>query len=148
MSRLGKMPTWQKFFVISSMLSCSITGTIYLLVNEFDIERSLLGHHKILVSHGLTAMIASIALGSVLPFHLKAGYQSARKRLSGFTQLGLLVILLITGGFLYYGPLEFRDSAILLHWLTGLLFFSIFITHCLFKLSKPISKAQSKRGVP
>jgi len=147
MSRLGKMPTWQKFFVISSMLSCSITGTIYLLVNEFDIERSLLGHHKILVSHGLTAMIASIALGSVLPFHLKAGYQSARKRLSGFTQLGLLVILLITGGFLYYGPPEFRDSAIMLHWLAGLFFFSIFIIHCLFKLSKPISKAQSKRGV-
>jgi hypothetical protein len=148
MSRLGKMPTWQKLFIIGSMLSCSITGTIYLLGHEFDIERSLLGHHKILAIHGLTAIIASIALGSVLPFHLKAGYQSAKKWLSGFTQLGLLVILLITGGFLYYGPLEFRDSAILLHWLTGLLFFSIFIIHCLFKLSKPISKAQSKRGVP
>jgi hypothetical protein len=133
MSRLGKMPTWQKFFVIVSMLSCSITGTIYLLGHEFHVERSLLGHHKILVSHGLTAMIASIALGSVLPFHLKAGYQSARKWLSGFTQLGFLAILLITGGFLYYGPLEFRDSAILLHWLTGLLFFLIFIVHCLIQ---------------
>ena len=133
MSRLGKMPTWQKFFVIGSMLSCSITGTIYLLGHEFDIERKLLGSHKLLASHGLTAIIASIALGSVLPFHLKAGYQSARKWLSGFTQLGLLVILLITGGFLYYGPLEFRDSAILLHWLTGLLFFSILIVHCLIQ---------------
>lgn len=148
MSRLGKMPIWQKAFVISSMLSCAITGTIYLLGHEFDIERSLLGHHKILAMHGLTAIIASIALGSVLPFHLKAGYQSARKRLSGFTQIGFLVILLITGGFLYYGPVEFRDSAIMLHWLTGLLFFSIFITHCLFKRSKPISKTQSKGGVP
>ncbi len=133
MSRLGKMPTWQKFFVIGSMLSCSITGTIYLLGHEFDIERKLLGSHKLLAIHGLTAIIASIALGSVLPFHLKAGYQSARKWLSGFTQLGLLVILLITGGFLYYGPLEFRDSAILLHWLTGFLFFSILIVHCLIQ---------------
>ena len=129
MSRLGKMPIWQKFFVIGSMLSCSITGTIYLLGHEFDIERSLLGHHKILAIHGLTAIIASIALGSVLPFHLKAGYQSAKKWLSGFTQLGLLVILLITGGFLYYGPLEFRDSAIKIHWITGLLFISIFMIH-------------------
>jgi hypothetical protein len=133
MSRLGKMPTWQKFFVIGSMLSCSITGMIYLLGHEFHVERSLLGHHKMLASHGLTAIIAGIAFGSVLPFHLKAGYQSARKWLSGFTQLGLLVILLITGGFLYYGPLEFRDSAILLHWLTGLLFFLILIVHCLIQ---------------
>jgi len=136
MSRLGKMPTWQKLFVIGSMLSCSITGTIYLLGHEFDIERSLLGHHKILAIHGLTAIITSVALGSVLPFHLKAGYQSTRKWLSGFTQLGLLVILLITGGFLYYGPLEFRDSVILLHWLAGLFFFSIFITHCLIQLDR------------
>lgn len=129
MSRLGKMPTWQKAFVISSMLSCSITGTMYLLGHEFHIERKLLGSHKLLAIHGLTAMIASIALGSVLPFHLKAGYQSARKWLSGFTQLGLLVILLITGGFLYYGPLELRDSAIMLHWLAGLFFISIFMIH-------------------
>ena len=148
MSRLGKMPAWQRAFVISSMLSCSITGTMYLLGHEFHIERKLLGSHKLLAIHGLTAMLASIALGSVLPFHLKAGYQSARKWLSGFTQLGLLVILLITGGFLYYGPLEFRDSAIMLHWLAGLSFFSIFIIHCLFKRSKPIGKTQSKGGVP
>ena len=132
-NRLGKMPTWQKHFVQIAILSCSLTGMTYLLGHEFDIERSLLGHHKILAIHGLTAIIASIALGSVLPFHLKAGYQSARKWLSGFTQLGLLVILLITGGFLYYGPLEFRDSAILLHWLIGLLFFSILIIHCLIQ---------------
>lgn len=136
MSRLGKMPPWQKFFVTGGMLSCSITGIIYLLGHEFDIERSLLGNHKILAIHGITAMIASIALGSVLPFHLKAGYQSARKWLSGFTQLGFLVVLLITGGLLYYGPAEFRDTTIKLHWAIGLLFFLIFIFHCLIQFGR------------
>ena len=141
MSRLGKMPPWQKVFVISGMLSCSITGTMYLLGHEFRIEPSLLGNHKILAIHGITAMIASLALGSVLPFHLKAGYQSARKWLSGFTQLGFLVALLITGGLLYYGPAEFRDTTIKLHWVTGLLFFLVFIFHCLIQFGR------SKNGV-
>lgn len=136
MSRLGKMPPWQKFFVTGGMLSCSITGIIYLLGQEFDIERSLLGNHKILAIHGITAMIASIALGSVLPFHLKAGYQSARKWLSGFTQLGFLVVLLITGGLLYYGPAEFREPTIKLHWIAGLLFFLVFIFHCLIQFGR------------
>jgi Na+/pantothenate symporter len=135
MRQLGKMPAWQRAFVITGMLTCSITGGAYLLGHEFQIERSLLGNHLVLASHGLAAILASIALGSVLPFHLKAGYQSTRKRLSGFTQLGFLFVLVITGGMLYYGPAELRDSTIQLHWLTGLVFFAIFIFHAFTKWS-------------
>jgi len=140
MRQLGKMPGWQRTFVITGMLACSITGSAYLLGQEFQIERALLGNHLVLAGHGLTAMLASIALGSALPFHLKAGYQSKRKRFSGFTQLGFLLILIVTGGMLYYGPADLREPTIQLHWLTGLVFFAIFIFHSLMKSNRKSSK--------
>jgi hypothetical protein len=133
MRQLGKMPGWQRTLVITGMLACSVTGSAYLLGHEFQIERALLGNHLVLAGHGLTAMLASIALGSALPFHLKAGYQSKRKRFSGFTQLGFLLTLIVTGGMLYYGPADLREPTIQLHWLAGLVFFAIFIFHSLVK---------------
>ena len=140
MRQLGKMPAWQRGFVITGMLICSVTGSAYLLGHEFQIERALLGNHLMLAGHGLSAMLASIALGSILPFHLKAGYQSKRKRFSGFTQLGFLLILMITGGILYYGPAELREPTIQLHWLTGLVFFAIFMFHAMTKWGRSPSK--------
>ena len=135
MSRLGKMPAWQRTLLISGMLACSISGCLYLLGHEFQIQRSTFGNHNVLVLHGIFAMIATLALGSVLPFHLKAGLKSKKKWLSGFSQLSFLAILLITGALLYYGPAEIRDSVVITHWMVGLMFFTIFLLHGLMRLS-------------
>ena len=133
MSRLGKMPNWQKTAVIIGMISCSLTGSLYLLGHEYQLGRSLLGTHRMLAAHGITAMLASIALGTVLPFHLKAGLKSKQKLISGFSQLSFLFILIATGMLLYYGPEEIRDSVVSTHWITGLLFFVMFLLHALRK---------------
>ena len=128
-NRLGRMPAWQRNFVLLGMLSCSLTGIAYLLGHEFQIERALLGTHTVLAWHGVAAILASIALGSILPFHLKAGLKSKRKLFSGFSQLGFLTTLLISGALLYYGPEEIRESVVLTHWVAGLIFFAIFLLH-------------------
>ncbi len=134
MSRLGKMPNWQRTFVILGMMTCSITGLIYLLGHQFQIQRAALGTHSILAAHGIAALLAILALGSVLPFHIKAGYKSQKKRWSGFSQLSLLTLLLVTGALLYYGPEEIRDITVDTHWMTGLLFFVIFLLHAFQKI--------------
>lgn len=134
MSRLGKMPNWQRKFVIVGMMTCSITGLMYLLGHQFQIQRNTLGTHSILAAHGIAALLATLALGSVLPFHIKAGYKSTRKHWSGFSQLGFLAVLLVTSALLYYGPEQIRDITIDVHWMTGLLFFAIFLLHAFQKL--------------
>ena len=58
---------------------------------------------------------------------------------SGFSQLGLLAALLISGALLYYGPEEIRDGVIETHWIVGLLFFTIFILHAFTKLRSAIN---------
>ena len=136
MSRLGKMPGWQRTFVICGMMTCSITGLVYLLGYQFHIQRSTLGAHSILAAHGIAAMLATLAIGSVLPFHIKAGYKSKRQWWSGFSQLGFLAVLLISGALLYYGPEEIRDGVIDTHWIVGLFFFAIFIVHAFSKLHR------------
>ena len=128
-SRLGQMPTWQSHFVQIAILSCSLTGTAYVIGHEFNIERAVLGAHVVLAWHGIAAMLATIALGSVLPFHLKAGLKSKRKLWSGLSQLAFLTILLASGALLYYGPEEMRDGVITTHWMIGLAFFAIFLLH-------------------
>jgi len=134
MSHLGRMPGWQKWFVIFGILACSISGSLYLLGHEFELARPQLGAHFILTMHGLTAMLATLALGSVLPFHLKVGWKSKTKWMSGFGQLGSLAILLISGGLLYYGPETIREIVIQIHWMIGLLFLALFLIHVLGKL--------------
>ena len=129
MSRLGRMPSWQRWLALVSMLACSLSGTAYLMGHQFSLQKEWLGLHSVLAWHGITAMLATLALGSVLPFHLKAGLKAKRKMVSGFSQLLFLSILTISGAVLYYGPAEIRDDVIVIHWLIGLLFFAIFILH-------------------
>ena len=131
MSRLGKMPNWQRKFVIVGMMICAITGLMYLLGHQFQMQRSTLGSHSVLAAHGIAAMLATLTLGSVLPFHIKAGFLSKRKWLSGFSQLSFLFSLLLTGALLYYGPEEFREGVISTHWIIGLMFIGIFLLHLL-----------------
>lgn len=131
-SRLGKMPAWQRHFVIIAMLSCSLTGTAYLLGHELHIQRDVLGAHAVLAWHGISAIMATMALGSVLPVHLKAGLKSKRKLWSGLSQLSFLTTLLVSGALLYYGPVEIRDPVITTHWMIGISFFAIFLLHGVF----------------
>ena len=136
-NRLGKMPAWQKYFVQIGMLSCSLTGMTYLLGHEFHIGRAVLGAHSVLTWHGIAAILTSIALGSVLPFHLKAGLKSKRKLWSGLSQLAFLAALLVSGALLYYGPAEIRDGVITTHWIIGIAFFAIFLLHGVYSQKLP-----------
>ena len=145
MSRLGKMPVWQKWFVILGMLGCSTTGSLYLLGHEFGVARSQLGAHSVLAMHGAAAMLATLALGSVLPFHLKAGFKSKTRWMSGFGQLGFLGTLLISGGLLYYGPEQIRETVIDIHWMIGLLFLAVFILHApILPIMRPFMQPKNK----
>jgi hypothetical protein len=137
MNRLGKMPTWQKYFVQIAMLSCSLTGMVYLLGHEFHIERAVLGTHSVLAWHGIAAILASIALVSVLPFHLKAGLKSKKRLWSGLSQLAFLAALLVSGALLYYGPEEIRGEVIATHWMIGIAFFAIFLLHGVYSKKLP-----------
>lgn len=126
---LGKMPTWQRWFTISALSICSLSGIVYLLGHDFQISRQSLGNHSVLALHGITSALALMAFGAVLPFHIKAGLKAWKNIISGISQLLFLAILVISALFLYYGSEELHDGSKLVHWVLGLIFFIIFIFH-------------------
>ena len=126
---LGKMPNWQRWFTISVLCICSLSGIAFLLGHEFHISRTLLGDRTVLIMHGVSAAIALIAFGTVLTFHIKAGLKAKKNIISGISQLIFLAILLITAMLLYYGPEELHEGSEMTHWVLGLIFFSFFIFH-------------------
>jgi cation transport ATPase len=128
---LGKMPNWQRWFMISALCVCSLSGIAFLLGHEFHISRALLGDRRVLIIHGVSAAIALIAFGTALPFHIKAGLKAKKNRISGISQLIFLAILLITAMLLYYGPEELHEGSEIIHWALGLIFFAIFIFHAI-----------------
>jgi hypothetical protein len=128
---LGKMPNWQRWFTISALGTCSLSGIAFLLGHEFHISRTLLGDRTVLIMHGVSAAIALIAFGTILPFHIKAGLKSKKNLISGILQLAILLILTITAMLLYYGPEEVHELSELTHWALGLIFFGTFIFHAI-----------------
>jgi len=134
---LGKMPSWQRWFTISILCICSLSGIAFLLGHEFHISRPFMGNRNVLIIHGVSAAIALIAFGTVLPFHIKAGLKAKKNLISGISQLVLLVILVITAMLLYYGPEEAHEGSELTHWVLGLIFFIIFIFHAISRSFTP-----------
>lgn len=127
------MPHWQYYLCCISILGCSISGMVFLIGHEFDIQKELIGKHTILMGHGVLAMFVSISFGAILPVHIKAGWHAKKNRISGIFQLLLLSILCITALLLYYGTESIREINILIHWIIGLIFFLIFLTHMFLK---------------
>lgn len=126
---LGKMPSWQRWFTLGTLCICSLSGIAFLLGHEFHISRTVFGDRAVLALHGISAAIAFIAFGTVLPFHIKAGLKAKKNLISGISQLSLLIILTITAMLLYYGPEELHETSEITHWVLGLIFFAFFILH-------------------
>ena len=126
---LGKMPIWQRWFTITSLSICSLSGIAFLVGHEFHISKAVLGNHSVLALHGIAAALALIAFGAVMPFHIKAGLKAKKNLISGISQLTILAILVITGLLLYYGPEESHEASELIHWVLGLIFVGFFVFH-------------------
>ena len=126
---LGKMPVWQRWFTITSLSICSLSGIAFLVGHEFHISKTTLGNHSVLALHGIAAAFALMAFGAVMPFHIKAGLKAKKNLISGISQLTILAILVITGLLLYYGPEESHEASELIHWVLGLIFVGFFVFH-------------------
>lgn len=141
---LGMMPTWQRWFVITSFATCSISGLAFLVGHEFRLSSNLLGSHSVLAMHGIASALALMALGTVMPFHLKAGLKSKKNLYSGIIQLFVLALLIMTGLLLYYGPEEIHDLSKVSHWLIGLSFIPLFFIHLLKHAGRLMAKVSGR----
>ena len=129
MSRLGKMPHWQKSFIVFSFSLCAFSGLTYFFIPELKTYVPISASRLILAAHGISASFMLIALGLVLPAHLKAGWIAKNNRFSGVGQFLCLLVLTASGLLLYYGSESLRDLTLLAHYIVGFLLVGLFLGH-------------------
>jgi len=129
MSRLGKMPSWQRSFILSSFFLCALSGLVYFFFPQLQLYFFIPASRFILATHGISASFVLIVLGLVLPVHLKAGWLAKSNRLSGVFQIVCLLTLIGSGFLLYYGPESLRDLTLMTHYVFGFLFIGFFLSH-------------------
>jgi hypothetical protein len=148
-SQVAHLPNWLALSLYVVSVVCATSGVLYLLGHEFSISVVNFENHSILTAHGFSAYFFVMLFGSVMPNHIKAGWKNKRNIVLGSIMTAVIVILLITGLFLYYGD-EIRDAALWVHWVLGGSLVVLFPLHLIFgrRANYLALKKHSKTNVP
>lgn len=128
-TRPGRMPPWQRRLFWGGMVLCGLSGASYALGRLVGWAPDLLGHHRVLIVHGLSAGLVTYVLGILSMSHIRVGWQLRRHQTSGVANLILLTALVLTGLALYYGPEASRDLTVQGHWVLGAVFAVVLLGH-------------------
>jgi hypothetical protein len=102
--------------------------------------------HLLLAVHGASSYALLVAVGSLLPVHVRSGWQRGRNLLTGLTATGVIAILGVTALVLYYGGEEMHAPAKWLHLIFGFLCFAILPAHAFLGEKSPRPAADAAGG--
>lgn len=126
--RLGLV---QKSAVWTATAVVSLSGTAWFVLHDLIEAEPGEPERMLLMLHGISAYAALVAIGSLLPLHVRSGWHRRRKRWSGGSTLAMLVLLAVTGLVLYYGGEATREPARWTHIAIGISCMALFPLHAL-----------------
>ena len=127
--RAGRLPAWQRIPAHLIFTVCALSGLLFFLRHELHLDIPGVETHSYLVMHGVSAAFALLAIGAVLPGHLRVAWIARRNRMSGVVMLVVMALLMLSGLMLYYGSEELRDATVLTHWIVGGIVMAAFPLH-------------------
>jgi hypothetical protein len=131
---------WQKLLIFSTTAAVGVSGLLWFLLHDvFSAESDEMADiaHVLLVVHGVSSYALLVAVGSLLPVHIRRGWQRRRNLLTGLSVTGAVTILGVTALVLYYGGEEMRAPAKWLHLILGFLCFAVFPAHAFLGEKSP-----------
>ena len=102
------------------------TGALWLVYRFFLREHGEFGEppHPMeewwLRLHGTFAVLMLVIAGSLLPVHVRVGWDQRKNRVAGSVVIAIITLLTVSGYVLYYSDEETRPVASALHWIIGL----------------------------
>jgi hypothetical protein len=93
---------WQKTVVYCTTVIVGLSGLFWFVVSDILDERGELAH-LLLTVHGVSAYALLVAIGSLLPLHVRLGWRRRRNFVTGLTVITLTAVLGATALMLYYG---------------------------------------------
>lgn len=130
-ARVGRLPYFQRVSAYAVLMLCAFSGAAYILGHELDILHDWLADRSVLITHGVSAFLMLIVIGSVLPTHVRVAWRARKNILTGLLMFIVMATLAVSGLMLYYGVEESRDASLWTHWLVGSAVFLVFPLHAL-----------------
>ncbi|NML91265.1 DUF4405 domain-containing protein [Sphingobium sp. TB-6] len=147
-----RLPSWQKWLIYTSFSLLVSAGVCWLVLEyfvrvdgEFGPERSP-WQPTLLSIHGLACFAFLVAVGAMLPVHVRLGLLGKRNRKSGIATGGIILFMALTGYGLYYiADDSLRAWASTVHWLGGFTTVLIVSGHVWLAWKRPQAK---RKAVP
>ena len=131
-----RLSTSHERWVLSLSVALLISGALWLVFHYFLTVPGEFGEsrHPLeawwLRLHGAAAMAFLIALGTLLPLHVRRAWQLGRNNLTGVGVLSVVSVLVVTGYGLYYASGEsIRVWLSVVHWAIGFTGIPVLILH-------------------
>jgi hypothetical protein len=94
-----------RFWTYAVFATLAATGAIWLiadLLKDPEGEMWQMVAADMLMLHGMTAMIALILIGAMIPLHIQRSWRAGKNRISGAVMIGTNAVLVATAWGLYY----------------------------------------------
>lgn len=124
-----RLHRWHYRTVVAVFFGVAVSGALWsLLYDALGREPDSLSR-LLLQWHGAFAMLALLALGALLPQHVRFAWHAARNRWSGGVMLAVAALVVATGYGLYYANESLRDWSKWIHLGIGLAAFAALPVH-------------------
>jgi hypothetical protein len=131
-----RLERWHRLSVYATGVALVLTGAAWLVLRYFMRPVGEFGETVnpfepwAMKLHGAAAMAALFFVGSMLHLHIRRAVKSRRNLVTGWTMVGTLAFLVLTGYGLYYlaGDAD-RPLWSVLHWAVGLAAVALFVLH-------------------
>ncbi len=123
---------WQKLAIFSTAAAVGLSGLLWFILHDvMSAESDEMADiaHMLLVLHGVASYALLVAVGSLLPVHVRTGWQRRRNLTTGLTVTGAIAILGASALVLYYGGEEMHEPAKWLHLIVGFACLALFPAH-------------------
>lgn len=137
--QVGHMSSYRRLALYATSLAVWGTGALWLAfhyflqeVDSFGFEVPHAGEKWTLIAHALVSFYAIWWFGLLWSNHIKAGWKTRVRRVSGGILFVAITWLALSGYLLYYiGSEAWRSWASVLHWTVGLAAVAAFMFHLL-----------------
>ncbi len=122
-----------RFWTYAVFATLALTGAIWLIADmlkDTEDETWQTIAHDMLMLHGLTAMIALVLLGMIIPLHIQRSWRAGKNRVTGAVMIGTNAVLVATAWGLYYAGSEtLRTIVADVHIAVGLALPALVVVH-------------------
>jgi hypothetical protein len=122
-----------RFWTYAVFATLAATGAVWLiadLLKDPEGETWQMIAADMLMLHGMTAMIALILIGAMIPLHVQRSWRAGKNRTSGAVMIGINAILVATAWGLYYAGSDLLRTFVAdVHIIVGLALPALVIAH-------------------